>query len=66
MGIDGGYCVKCNTVWASPGKCRCDVRMYDAVWNEAVDRCIGLLQEERRISSHNKEILIYKMKEARK
>lgn len=44
---DGGYCHKCDTVWAAPGRCRCDpllakhetaLNVYaKQIWNDAIE-----------------------------
>lgn len=36
------------------------------VWNAAIQKCMDLLHEERRISMYYKEFLIHKMEEAKK
>lgn len=46
----GGYCPKCDTVWAEPGQCRCvgiksnsishSEREHNRTWNAAIDKCI--------------------------
>ena len=46
----GGYCPKCDTVWAEPGQCRCvgingevrsrNEREHNRTWNAAIDKCI--------------------------
>ena len=47
----GGYCPKCDTVWASPGVCNCSAtdRYVEVcatqIWNAGIDACIIKIQE---------------------
>lgn len=36
----GGYCPKCDTVWAAPGKCKCvdaEPKQFKEIWNAAIE-----------------------------
>jgi len=53
MTDEGGYCSSCNTVWASPGICRCDpllnkhetaISVYEReIWNAAIEAAMKRL-----------------------
>jgi hypothetical protein len=62
---DGGYCPRCDTVWASPGKCRCSSllakhepaidAMVRETWNAAIEAAAkdcDKMGEEARISEN--------------
>lgn len=48
----GGYCPRCDTVWVSPGKCRCEknnknveiknvpVEISNDIWNAAIEAAL--------------------------
>jgi hypothetical protein len=51
---DGGYCPRCDTVWESPGKCRCETgefklhpvppsEEYCDGWNDAIEAAAKLM-----------------------
>lgn len=57
----GGYCPKCDTVWASPGKCRCETieinvpfeekdiaHIYKEGWNAAIEAAASLIDKDTR------------------
>jgi len=53
--IKTDYCVRCDTVWASPGKCRC-VNINDPeffkhtskldIWNAAIEAAAKLAEDQ--------------------
>lgn len=52
----GGYCSKCNTVWAKPGVCNCDpllkkhetaINVYaKEIWNKAIETAAKCAQSK--------------------
>lgn len=50
---DGGYCPKCDTVWAAPGKCKCDsISVLEReIWNKAIEAALielnGMIGSDR-------------------
>ena len=47
--LDGGYCPLCDTVWASPGKCKCEpiiehagvlMKDFNIIWNAAIEAAL--------------------------
>lgn len=62
----GGYCPRCDTVWASPGKCRCETnKEYDKIfaeqpyskdyaegWNDAIEAAANEAINIRLVGVH--------------
>lgn len=55
---DGGYCPRCDTVWASPGKCRCEeikehagvlMKDFNIIWNEAIEAAAKEIESKSHI-----------------
>jgi hypothetical protein len=72
---DGGYCSMCDTVWVSPGKCRCesvyekltknnvDSEEYLDGWNAAIEAAAKLAEMKGQyLDSFNVAIEIRKLK----
>ena len=55
----GGYCPRCDTVWASPGKCRCEpIEKIDwicdkdvaiKIWNAAIEAAARCVDKDTRM-----------------
>jgi hypothetical protein len=48
----GGYCSKCNTVWASPGTCQCKpvewTQLQKDIWNAAIEEAAKIIDQCNR------------------
>jgi hypothetical protein len=64
---DGGYCPRCDTIWAAPGKCKCDTIsiedkskpvqwsvLHKEIWNSAIEAAALIVQPDPHVDEERK------------